>query len=204
LSHPDLWQQLQTRFGINDLAHSWNLEPHIIILLFLLPLLLLFLLSCLMLGAGNTAEEPHGPRRKSESALVGEKETRISSPSASKGASGPSSGTNTGKGKKIQGSKKGRVRDDGKQTEWRFNPDQRCYPITSAHHTTIYPIICRAAGSIKFQNLLGSDGGVSSWSTLLGSAGFRGGETLGYKPIDIYGNGHWKYNNELRRADCRT
>lgn len=37
------------------------------------------------------------------------------------------------------------------------------------------------------QHLLGTNSGVSSWSALLGSMGFRGGETLDYKPLDILG-----------------
>lgn len=37
------------------------------------------------------------------------------------------------------------------------------------------------------QYLLGTNRGVSSWSALLGSMGFRGGEILDYKPLDIVG-----------------
>ncbi|KAG0284764.1 hypothetical protein BGZ96_010895 [Linnemannia gamsii] len=41
-------------------------------------------------------------------------------------------------------------------------------------------------GSIASENQLGNNHGISSWSALLGSTGFLGGEFLGYKPIDIY------------------
>ncbi|KAF9147730.1 hypothetical protein BG015_010582 [Linnemannia schmuckeri] len=149
----DFWQQLQSRLRIDHLARSWNLEPHIVLLLLSLPLMLLFLSSCLMLGAGNTSEEPRGPGRKPDPTKVEEKEKQ-SPPTYAAVARGSSSTSNAAKDKKIQGSKKGGAQD--------------------------------SAGSIKSHNQLGNDNSISSWSALLGSTGFRGGEALNYKPIDIY------------------
>ncbi|KAF9550221.1 hypothetical protein EC957_001127 [Mortierella hygrophila] len=154
LSSPDFWHRLQSRLGIDHLARSWNLEPHIVFLLMLVPLVLLLLSWCLIQGAGNTSEEPHGPGRKSGPTKVGEKDNQGRPTYASMVAGGSSPTSNTGKGKKVQGSKKAGAQDN--------------------------------AGSIKSQNQLGNDNGISSWSALLGSAGFRGGEALSYKPIDIY------------------
>lgn len=111
---PDFWHQLQPRLGIDHLARSWNLEPHIVILLLLVPFMLLLLSSCLMLGAGNTSEAPRGPGRKSDPTKVEEKESQSRPTYASKVAGGPSSTSNTGKGKKVQGSKKGGAQDNGK------------------------------------------------------------------------------------------
>ncbi|KAH7044751.1 hypothetical protein BKA57DRAFT_537768 [Linnemannia elongata] len=154
LSSPDLWHQLQSRLGVDHLARSWNLEPHIVLLLLLVPFMLLLLSSCLMLGAGNTTEEPRGPGRKSDPTKVGEKENQSRPTYASKVAGGSHPTSNAGKGKKVQGSKKGGTQDK--------------------------------ADSTNSQNQLGNDNSISSWSALLGSAGFRGGEASSYKPIDIY------------------
>ncbi|KAF9137652.1 hypothetical protein BGX30_010022 [Mortierella sp. GBA39] len=154
LSSPDFWHQLQSRLGIDHLARSWNLEPHIVFLVMLVPFVLLLLSWCLMQGAGNTSEEPRGPGRKSDPTKVGEKENQSRPTYASMVAGGTSPTPNTGKGKKVKGSRKSGAQDN--------------------------------ASSIKSQNQLGNDNGISSWSALLGSAGFRGGEASSYKPIDIY------------------
>lgn len=114
LSGHDFWHRLQSRLSIDELARSWNLEPHIILLLLLFPLILLLLSSCLMLGASNTSEEPHAPRRKPDPTKVREKGGQGSTSYASVAASGLSSTSNAGKGKNIQGFKKGGAQDDCK------------------------------------------------------------------------------------------
>jgi hypothetical protein len=119
LSISDIWHQLQTHPRIEYLASTRNLEPHIVILLvalcIMLSIMLFMSLLGLILGAGNTSEEPHAPGRKSDPTNVREKRSQGSSATyASKVASGLSSTSNASKGKRVQGSKKGGAQDDGK------------------------------------------------------------------------------------------
>ena len=132
-THPEFWQQLSpssvldrvveevhTRFGLNHWAETLNLEPRILLMLLLLPLFLLFLTTCLCMGAGHNSEEdrPHYPGQRTDPAQVGgsgNKQGQGSSSSSKQGGGSSSTSSNAGKGgKNRQGSKKGGAQDNGK------------------------------------------------------------------------------------------
>lgn len=119
---PDL-HALQSLLGLDHIAQTLNVEPRILFLAMLLPLITLLLSACVMTGAGNVSEDgPHPqdygePGRKTDPTNVQGKENQSgSSSSRSKQVSEANSHTssNTGKsGKNRHGSKKGEVQDQG-------------------------------------------------------------------------------------------
>ncbi|KAG0374223.1 hypothetical protein BGX24_010666 [Mortierella sp. AD032] len=109
-------EKLLQGLGAGGLVEKDNIDPRIVALLLMLPLVILLLITCVVMGAGNTSDQRPGPghsERKTDPTLVG------------------------------------------------------------------------GAGMVASQYLLGNDSGISSWSAILGSMGFLGGEALDYKPLDI-------------------
>ncbi|KAG0285676.1 hypothetical protein BGZ96_010113 [Linnemannia gamsii] len=57
------------------------------------------------------------------------------------------------------------------------------------------------SGGGTSQYLLGNNSGISSWSALLGSMGFFGGESLDYKPIDIFASKDVETKTSLKNSE---
>ncbi|KAG0022406.1 hypothetical protein BGZ81_008548 [Podila clonocystis] len=166
--HYPYFDSLIARLGLDKLAKSLNCDSRILFLACLLPLIVLLLSTCCIMGAGYSTEEPHGPgyheHKKSDPTLAGRKsEGQGSSSSAPSHGAGSSSSTSapSAKGGKGKGKKGGGApRDDagGPVTE-------RSAPAGSYH--------------------LGNSN-LSSWGSMLGATGFRGADVLDFKPFDIY------------------
>ncbi|KAF9375042.1 hypothetical protein CPC16_000936 [Podila verticillata] len=165
--HYPHFDSLIARLGLDELAKSLNADPRILFLAFLLPLIVLLLSACCIMGAGYSTKEPHGPgyhehKKKSEPTLVGGKsDGQGSSSSTSSHAAGSSSGSlsSSAKGGKGKG-KKGGAHDN-------------------------------AGGSLAEEPVpkgsqLGNNNNVASWASRLGATGFRGADVLDFKPFDIY------------------
>ncbi|KAF9954846.1 hypothetical protein BGZ72_004246 [Mortierella alpina] len=165
--------ELRSHLGwehLTRLAERWGVEPRIVILVMLLPVILLLLSSCVFMGAGHTADDGPpayqggGRGKKADPNQAGHRHVNgASSSSSSKQSNGSSGASSSGSGKggkSRHGSKKGGAQDR--------NPDN-----TESSKTH--------AGVPK--GVVG-DGG--SKATMLGSAGFRGAELQHFKPIDIY------------------
>lgn len=122
--HYPHFDSLIAHLGIDELAKSLNADPRILFLAFLLPLIVLLLSACCIMGAGYSTKEPHGPgyhedKKKSDPPLVGGKsDGQGSSSPTSNHAAGSSSGSSSysKKGGKGKG-KKGGVHDDGEYGE---------------------------------------------------------------------------------------
>ncbi|KAG0202783.1 hypothetical protein BGX28_004793 [Mortierella sp. GBA30] len=166
-------QLLEMQNGIQGWDHlkrfseRWNVEPRIVILVILLPVVLLFLSFCVIF-AGHTPEDgpqshrAGGHEMKSTSTHDASKQSLGSSPSErSKGSSATSSSDVAKGGKSRRGSKKGGNQDK-------------------------VEALAPKGGSKAHKYQLGNNKSSSSWAALLGSTGFRGAEMLQYKPVDIY------------------
>lgn len=118
--HYPHFDSLIARLGLDELAKSLNADPRILFLAFLLPLIVLLISACCIMGAAYSTEEPHGPgyhehEKKSEPTLVGGKsDGQGSSSSTSSHAAGSSSGSSSSSAKGGKGKgKKGGAHDDG-------------------------------------------------------------------------------------------
>ncbi|KAG0036468.1 hypothetical protein BGZ82_004156 [Podila clonocystis] len=165
--HYPHFDSLITSLGLDKLAKSLNCDSRILFLACLLPLIVLLLSTCCIMGAGYSTEEPHGPgyheHKKSDPTLVGGKsEGQGLSSSASSHGAGSSSGSSTSsaKGGKGKGKKGGAPRDDAGG-----------------------PVIERSAPAGTYH--LGNSN-LSSWGSMLGATGFCGADVLDFKPFDIY------------------
>ncbi|KAF9905613.1 hypothetical protein EC991_001513 [Linnemannia zychae] len=147
-------EKLLQGLGTGGLVEKYNIDPRIVALVLLLPLVVLILITCVVMGAGGSSVEGEGfPGRKTDPTLVGGSEKGKSGRSESKkqgaGPGGSSSSSVSGSASSKGGKKQGGPSDAN-------------------------------------QYLLGNNSGVSSWSALLGSMGFLGGETMDFKPLDIF------------------
>ncbi|KAG0069468.1 hypothetical protein BGZ89_002805 [Linnemannia elongata] len=158
---PDI-HSLQVRVldGLGELSEKYNIDPRILALVVALPLVMVLLAACAVMGAGNSSED--GPSRLS---FPGQK----TDPTLVDGGS-------KGKQKQQQGAGRGGSKQ---QQQGTGGP-----PISEASSKRG---VKKQGGPSDgaSQYLLGTNRGVSSWSALLGSMGFRGGEILDYKPLDI-------------------
>ncbi|KAK3844454.1 MAG: hypothetical protein J3R72DRAFT_70805 [Linnemannia gamsii] len=151
-------EKLLQGLGAGGLVEKYNIDPRIVALLLMLPLVILLLITCVVMGAGNTSDQRPGPGhsgRKTDPTLVGgagskNEGRRGESKKQGSGPSGSSSSSSFGSGSNKGGKKRGGPSD-----------------------------------VVASQYLLGNDSGISSWSAILGSMGFLGGEALDYKPLDI-------------------
>ncbi|KAF9325059.1 hypothetical protein BG006_011434 [Podila minutissima] len=164
--HYPHFDSLIARLGLDELAKSLNCDSRILFLACLLPLIVLLLSTCCIMGAGFSTEKPHAhgyhEHKKSDPTKVGGMgDSQGSSSSVSSHGTGSSSGpsSSSAKGGKGKG-KKGGVRDDAGG------------PITE--------------GSLPAGSYHVGDSNLSSWGSMIGATGFRGADVLDFKPFDIY------------------
>ncbi|KAF9538540.1 hypothetical protein EC957_006462 [Mortierella hygrophila] len=151
--------------GLGGLSEKYNIDPRILALALALPLVMVLLAACAVMGAGNSSEDgpskPRYPGQKTDPTLVdggkGEQKQKQQQGGGG-GGSKQQQQQQVASGSSVSGgsSKRGEKKQGGGPSD---------------------------AGTSQY--LLGANSGVSSWSALLGSMGFRGGETLDYKPLDI-------------------
>ncbi|KAG0089317.1 hypothetical protein BGZ93_009927 [Podila epicladia] len=180
--HYPHFDSLIARLGLDELAKSLNCDSRILFLACLLPLIVLLLSTCCIVGAGFSTEEPHGhgyhEHKKSDPTKVGSKSDSQGSSSSVPGhgtGSSSSSLPSSAKGGKGKG-KKGGVRDDAGG------------PITDG---------APPAGSYHLGN-----SNLSFWGSMLGATGFRGADVLDFKPIDIYAEMDAAGHDRERRASA--
>ncbi|KAI7832488.1 hypothetical protein BC939DRAFT_105453 [Gamsiella multidivaricata] len=143
-SHAPRLHELQSQWGLHGLADRFGVEPYIVLLVLLLPIVVLLLSVCAMMGAGHPNEEPHHDYRHenmAEPSKVRGKEDRKSS-SSSKQADGTSPRSYAGAVK--QGIDRKGPMADGAKAESHGNQEQE---------------------------QLGNGGRRSSWAAMIGSAG---------------------------------
>ncbi|KAF9151744.1 hypothetical protein BG015_006264 [Linnemannia schmuckeri] len=149
-----LQERVLGQSGPGGLSEKYNIDPRILTLALILPLVMLLLAACAVMGTGNKSEDepPRYPGKESGPTLVGD-----SGKQKKAGKSESKQHQQQGRGSSISdaSSKRGAKKPGGPSD----------------------------AGASQY--LLGNNSGVSSWSALLGSMGFFGGETLDYKPLDI-------------------
>ncbi|KAF8945663.1 hypothetical protein BGZ47_002223 [Haplosporangium gracile] len=150
-----LQERVLGQSGLGGLSEKYNIDPRILALALILPLVILFLAACAVMDVGNSSEDgpPRYPGYKSDPTLVG---------------GGGGKQKKTGK----SGSKQHQQQEDGSSIS----------DASSKRGTKTQSGPSDVGAS---QYLLGNNSGVSSWSALLGSMGFLGGETSDYKPLDI-------------------
>ncbi|KAG0335221.1 hypothetical protein BG000_007688, partial [Podila horticola] len=160
--HYPHFDSLISHLGLDELAKNLNCDSRILFLACLLPLIVLLLSTCCIMGAAYSAKEPHSPgyheHKKSDPTKVGGKsDSQGPSPSVSNLGTGStsSSSSSSAKGGKGKG-KKGGARAS----------------VTEGSAST---------GSYHLGN-----SNLSSWGSMLGATGFRVADVLDFKPFDIY------------------
>ncbi|KAF9090343.1 hypothetical protein BGX29_011533 [Mortierella sp. GBA35] len=165
---------LQEQLGLGHLSETYNINPRILVLVMVLPFILLLLASCVVLGAGNSSED--GPRYPGQR----------TDPMA------------VGNGKKKEKQKASRKQQEGAGAGG----------SSAANSSLSKKGANKQSGpsdAIENQQyLLGNNNGISSWSALLGSMGFLGGETMDYKPLDILASLKDGSNADAENAESST
>ncbi|CAO3565925.1 unnamed protein product [Mortierella alpina] len=149
-------QALQHRLGLDHLSETYNIDPRIILLTLALPLILLILTACALKGAGHTSDDD--PRSPARKADPHQVAQRKEN----------QAGETTKQVRGAGGSSKASPKKGDHSKSSSRGSAQDIEPQTISSHTR------------------GDNYNLSSWGAILGSTGFYGGETMNYKPIDIY------------------
>lgn len=113
--------------GLGELSEKYNIDPRILALVMVLPLVLLLLTACVVMGARSSSEDgPRYPGQKTDPTLVGGSSSSSSSSSKKTGQSGSvnkqhqKSGSSSTSGASLskRGAKKQGGPSDGKVLRW--------------------------------------------------------------------------------------